>query len=153
MTLQFRHFIPKDEDLKFFVSSSSESPVEDILKSIEGRFNESVAAAKESLSQVTKAPKEPNWDLKREFEKRNRPLEKHTQKAISAILAGLSNQQQAQDDQPQQESVTFGNVEEDYDSETSEDDEFRDAKNLMSSLSKTDLNTNEVIENDLVGDS
>ena len=94
-SIQFRHFIPKDEDLKYFISteetSYSSSMAEIFFEKVNTEFSDKINQAKESLRLIdSKLPIEPNWDLKREFEKRNKKLHKQSLKAI-AIL-GKSNQ-------------------------------------------------------------
>jgi hypothetical protein len=68
--IRFRHFIPRDEDLKFFIADDMAIDPGKLLKAIESEMIDLSDKARESLNSVTKAPKEPNWDLKRDFERR-----------------------------------------------------------------------------------
>ena len=146
MSLQFRHFIPKDDDLKFFIANDAiESPVESILKKLDDDFNDQVTQAKQRISNVTKAPMEPNWDLKQEYKRRNNRLEKQTARAMARLAGKVP--EDVEDQLPQQQDDTMPRpdyvpTEEDSgDSDIGED--FRAAQNMMSGISKNDLGKSE----------
>lgn len=93
----FRHFIPKDEDLRTFVDVSV-SRADEVIKKIEDDMNASVDAAKQLLqTSVSKYPTDNNWDLKREYKRRNKPIEAATIRAIHRIVSGNTDSDQMED--------------------------------------------------------
>jgi hypothetical protein len=150
--IQFRHFIPRDEELKFFIATDTPLDMDPsrILKVIESEMMEYVDTAREDLKSVTKAPKEPNWDLKREFERRNRLLDRETFRAI-ARHAGRAMEVAEEEDgeseepeEPEERKEEVENVVEDEDED--EPVEFREARAMMANISRGDLNQSEELE-------
>lgn len=149
--IQFRHFIPRDEDLKFFIATDTrmENDPSRILKGIESDMMEYADKAREILKSVTKAPSEPNWDLKREFERRNKRLEMETIRAI-ARHAGKS-MDVAEEDQVEDNVTEEDELSPDAKNVTDEDDEdepieFREARANMANISRGDLDFSEGLE-------
>lgn len=86
--LVFRHFIPKEDDLRHFVDITT-SRADDVIKKLETEMNEAVKAARHVLeTSVSKNTLDPNWDLKREFKNRNKQLDILTLSAIHKIASG-----------------------------------------------------------------
>jgi hypothetical protein len=144
--IRFRHFIPRDEDLKFFIADASAIDPGKLLKAIESEMIDLSDKARESLNSVAKAPKEPNWDLKRDFERRNKRLDVETLRAI-ARHAGRSmdvNEESEGDgdtiseqEDPRQNGEA--GIEDD-----DEPAEFTDAMKMMANISPSDLNNAEL---------
>jgi hypothetical protein len=144
--IRFRHFIPRDEDLKFFIADDMAIDSGKLLKAIESEMIDLSDKARESLNLVVKAPKEPNWDLKRDFERRNKRLDVETLRAI-ARHAGRSmdvNEESEGDgdiiseqEDPRQNGEA--GIEDD-----DEPAEFTDAMKMMANISPSDLNNAEL---------
>lgn len=84
-TIKFRNYAPKDGQLK---SKKVESikPVD-----VSASLSEHLEKAKpsrtsEDVDLTTLAPRKPDWDLKRDVEKKLAKLEKRTQKAIVELI-------------------------------------------------------------------
>ena len=147
--IQFRHFIPRDEDLKFFIANDTPSDPSRILKAIESEMMECGDKARETLKSVTKTPTEPNWDLKREFARRNKKLEFETVCAIArhagrSIDVGEEDQveENASEEERERTVVTSNGVEEDEEDPV----EFREARAAMAGISRHDLDRSEELE-------
>ena len=150
--IQFRHFIPRDEDLKFFIATDTPLDMDPsrILKVIESEMMEYVDTAREDLKSVTKAPKEPNWDLKREFERRNRLLDRETLRAI-ARHAGRAMEVPEEEHGESQEPEEPEDRKEEVEDVLEDDDEdepveFREARAMMANISRGDLDQSEELE-------
>jgi hypothetical protein len=147
-SIRFRHFIPRDEDLKFFIAEDSVIDPGKILKTIESEMIDWSDKARESLKSVTKAPKEPNWDLKRDFERRNKRLDIETLRAI-ARHAGrhmdVNEESEEEFDKVniEQEAERREGLDEGLDEEI-EPTEFRDAIKMMANISRSDLDNPQV---------
>lgn len=148
-SIRFRHFIPRDEDLKFFIAEDSIIDPGKILKSIESEMIDWSDKARESLKSVTKAPKEPNWDLKRDFQRRNKKLDVETLRAI-ARHAGrnmdVTEESEEEFDKmniSEPEAVRDEGLDEGLDEED-EPTEFRDAIRMMANISRGDLDNPQV---------
>ena len=148
--IRFRHFIPREESLKFFISSD-ESLVHDpakLLKSVESDMMECSDKSRQLLEIATKAPLEPNWDLKRDFQERNKRLEVETLRAI-ARHCGQSMEDSKLDEEESDEQVEGAKeliAEELSEDEEDEPLEFRQAKNAMANISRKDLRESDELE-------
>ncbi|KAI8637627.1 mRNA splicing factor [Parasitella parasitica] len=90
-TLKFRSYIPSDELLKEHVDIATPSDVGDTLETETKDFTkETLAQAaekqKEEVDLFNLAPKKPNWDLKRDVEKKLERLDRKTQRTIYEII-------------------------------------------------------------------
>jgi hypothetical protein len=134
----FRHFIPKDEDLRTFVDVSV-SRADEVIKKIEDDMNESVNAAKQLLqTSVSKYPTDNNWDLKREYKRRNKPTEAATIRAIHRIVSGNTDSDQMMEDVVVQETQHAENTTIEIFSDSDSDQPEWDTKGLEG-ISKADL--------------
>ena len=150
--IQFRHFIPRDEDLKFFIATDTQLEMDPsrIIKAIESDMMEYADKARESLKSITKAPKEPNWDLKREFQRRNKRLEIQTLRAI-ARHSGRSMEVTQEENTEESEEEVEKEPQTQMDDMVDEEDEdepieFRNARRMMANISRGDLNESEELE-------
>ena len=145
--IQFRHFIPRDEDLKFFIANDTPLDPLRILKAIESEMMECGDKARETLKSVTKTPSEPNWDLKREFARRNKKLEFETLRAIARHAGkSMDEEDQVEESAPEEEPeriVDTSNVVED---DEEDPEEFREARNAMAGISRHDLDRSEELD-------
>lgn len=82
--IRFRNYVPKDPKLRQFCLPRPS--VEELEKQIAKEAQGAVQAAKEEdiLSQV--APRRPNWDLKRDVERKITILSRRTDKAIVQLI-------------------------------------------------------------------
>ncbi|CDJ44745.1 hypothetical protein, conserved [Eimeria tenella] len=82
--IRFRNYVPKDPKLRQFCLPRPS--VEELEKQIAKEAQEAVQAAKEEdiLSQVV--PRRPNWDLKRDVERKITILSRRTDKAIVQLI-------------------------------------------------------------------
>ncbi|KAI8985392.1 cwf18 pre-mRNA splicing factor-domain-containing protein, partial [Pilobolus umbonatus] len=90
-TLRFRNYTPQDEKLKEHAQISTPDDIKDNIESETKNFTkEALAQAaekeKEEVDLFNLAPKKPNWDLKRDVEKKLDKLERQTQRAIYQII-------------------------------------------------------------------
>ncbi|EIE85714.1 hypothetical protein G6F46_004371 [Rhizopus delemar] len=89
--LRFRSYTPNDETLKNHVEIFTPNDVGDTIESETKNFTKEALAEhaekeKEEVDLFNLAPKKPNWDLKRDVEKKLQRLDKRTQKAIYEII-------------------------------------------------------------------
>ena len=144
--IRFRHFIPRDEDLKFFIADDMAIDSGKLLKAIESEMIDLSDKARESLNSVTKAPKEPNWDLKRDFERRNKRLDVETLRAI-ARHAGRSMDVNEESEGDGDIISELEDGRQDGEAGIEDDDEpaeFTDAMEMMANISPSDLNNAEL---------
>ncbi|KAL8447070.1 hypothetical protein Emed_004658 [Eimeria media] len=82
--IRFRNYVPKDPKLRQFCLPRPS--VDELEKQIAKEAQAAVQAAKEEdiLSQV--APRRPNWDLKRDVERKITILSRRTDKAIIQLI-------------------------------------------------------------------
>ncbi|OEH79439.1 coiled-coil domain-containing protein 12 [Cyclospora cayetanensis] len=82
--IRFRNYVPKDPKLRLFCLPRPS--VDELEKQIAKEAQGAVQAAKEEdiLSQV--APRRPNWDLKRDVERKISVLSRRTDKAIVQLI-------------------------------------------------------------------
>ncbi|KAI9256929.1 mRNA splicing factor [Sporodiniella umbellata] len=89
--LKFRSYIPNDEQLKSLVNIATPNDIGDTVESETKHLTKEALAEhaekeKEEVDLFNLAPKKPNWDLKRDVEKKLTKLDKKTQKAIYEII-------------------------------------------------------------------
>ncbi|KAJ3299127.1 Coiled-coil domain-containing protein 12 [Borealophlyctis nickersoniae] len=94
-TLRFRNYEPVSEDLQ---PLKQDAPAvgpnaKEVVETVEGQVEQFAREALEAEQQRSKevdlfnlAPKKPNWDLKRDLEKKTEKLERRTQAAIADII-------------------------------------------------------------------
>ncbi|PHJ23295.1 cwf18 pre-mrna splicing factor protein [Cystoisospora suis] len=82
--LKFRNYVPRDAALRQFCIPRPS--VEELEKQIDREAGDAVrsAANEDVLSQI--APRRPNWDLKRDVEKKLAVLSKRTDRAIFELI-------------------------------------------------------------------
>ncbi|CAO3702632.1 unnamed protein product [Rhizopus stolonifer] len=90
-TLKFRSYTPNDENLKSHVNIATPGDVGDTVESETKNLTKEALAEhaekeKEEVDLFNLAPKKPNWDLKRDVEKKLQKLDRKTQKAIYEII-------------------------------------------------------------------
>ncbi|CDH48231.1 hypothetical protein RO3G_10424 [Lichtheimia corymbifera JMRC:FSU:9682] len=97
-TLAFRSYTPNDENLKQHVNIATPNDVGETVESETKSFTKDVLAEaavkeKEEVDLFNLQPKKPNWDLKRDVEKKLERLDRRTQKAILELIRQrLSNE-------------------------------------------------------------
>ncbi|XP_047073702.1 coiled-coil domain-containing protein 12-like [Lolium rigidum] len=90
MPLKFRNYLPHDEQLRGGKVAPLSLP----------KFEDPIAADAAEPKQLENpfgniAPKNPNWDLKRDVQKRTDKLEKRTQKALAEIALEQQKEKEA----------------------------------------------------------
>ncbi|KAI8380331.1 mRNA splicing factor [Blakeslea trispora] len=90
-TLIFRSYTPNDEQLQQFVETATPNDIQSTIETeTKDMTKETLAEAaekqKEEVDLFNLAPKKPNWDLKRDVEKKLEKLERRTQRAIYEII-------------------------------------------------------------------
>ncbi|KAI8877807.1 mRNA splicing factor [Backusella circina FSU 941] len=90
-TLMFRSYTPNDETLKKHVDTATPSDIGSTVESETKNYtSETLTQAaekqKEEVDLFNLAPKKPNWDLKRDVEKKLEKLDRKTQRAIYEII-------------------------------------------------------------------
>ncbi|KAI7849659.1 mRNA splicing factor [Circinella umbellata] len=93
-SLQFRSYTPTDEKLKQQAQIVTPDDIGETVESQTKDFTkEALAAAaeqeKEEVDLINLQPKKPNWDLKRDVEKKLERLDRRTQRAILEIIRKL----------------------------------------------------------------
>ncbi|KAJ8655896.1 hypothetical protein O0I10_008335 [Lichtheimia ornata] len=97
-TLAFRSYTPNDENLKQHVNIATPDDVGETVESETKSFTKDVLAEaavkeKEEVDLFNLQPKKPNWDLKRDVEKKLERLDRRTQKAVLELIRQrLSNE-------------------------------------------------------------
>jgi hypothetical protein len=134
--IRFKNFVPKDEDLRPLWQEGVS--VASLYRSVEKEMNQAIQDARNIAA--SKEPTKPNWDLKRDFERRNKKLGSATLKAI-AKLNGSSDVAMEESSprissSPKSHKLSFP-VEELSDDE--DDTEFVKARREMGRLSKHDV--------------
>lgn len=89
--LQFRSYTPKDEDLR---KHSNIATPDDIGETVESETKnltkealaKAAEAEKEEVDLLDLQPKKPNWDLKRDVEKKLEKLDRRTQRAVLELI-------------------------------------------------------------------
>ncbi|KAI8368343.1 mRNA splicing factor [Choanephora cucurbitarum] len=90
-TLKFRSYTPNDEHLQQYVETATPTDIKNTVETeTKDMTKETLAEAaekqKEEVDLFNLAPKKPNWDLKRDVEKKLEKLERRTQRAIYEII-------------------------------------------------------------------
>ncbi|KAG2219290.1 hypothetical protein INT45_011305 [Circinella minor] len=90
-SLKFRSYTPTDENLKQQTQIVTPDDIGETVESQTKDFTkEALAAAaeqeKEEVDLINLQPKKPNWDLKRDVEKKLEKLDRRTQRAILEII-------------------------------------------------------------------
>ncbi|KAI9278223.1 cwf18 pre-mRNA splicing factor-domain-containing protein [Phascolomyces articulosus] len=98
-SLQFRSYTPTDENLKQHTQIATPSDIGETVESETKDYTKKALAAaaeqeKEEVDLFNLQPKKPNWDLKRDVEKKLEKLDRRTQRAILEIIRDrLSNEE------------------------------------------------------------
>lgn len=91
LNLKFRNYLPHDKQLQEGKLAAPELP----------KFEDPVAAAPPPEEKedpfLNIAPKKPNWDLRRDVQKKLDKLEKRTQKALHKLMLEHEKQRQLED--------------------------------------------------------
>lgn len=91
VNMKFRNYLPHDKQLQEGKLAPPDLP----------KFEDSIAAAPVTETKedpfLNIAPKKPNWDLKRDVEKKLDKLERKTQKALYKLMDEQQKQQQLED--------------------------------------------------------
>ena len=136
--IRFKNFVPKDEDLRPLWQEGVS--VASLYRTIEKELNQAIQEAR--IVEPSKEPTKPNWDLKRDFERRNKKLSSATLRAI-AKLNGSSDV--TMDDSSSPKAVVSPTAKQRLSfpveelSEDEEDKDFIQAKREMGRLSKNDV--------------
>lgn len=101
--IRFRNYVPKDPKLRQFCLPRPS--VDELEKQIAKEAQGAIQAAKEEdiLSQV--APRRPNWDLKRDVERKITILSRRTDKAIVQLIREKIEQSKATKEMLKDEEV------------------------------------------------
>ncbi|KAI7882946.1 mRNA splicing factor [Lichtheimia hyalospora FSU 10163] len=97
-TLAFKSYTPNDENLKQHVNIATPDDVGETVESETKNFTkdalaEAAVKEKEEVDLFNLQPKKPNWDLKRDVEKKLERLDRRTQKAVLELIRQrLSNE-------------------------------------------------------------
>lgn len=94
--LQFRSYTPKDEDLKKHANIATPDDIGETVESqtknlTKKTLEKAAEAEKEEIDLLDLQPKKPNWDLKRDVEKKLERLDKRTQRAVLELIRTLSS--------------------------------------------------------------
>ncbi|KAH9612926.1 hypothetical protein KSS87_000758 [Heliosperma pusillum] len=92
LNLKFRNYLPHDKQLQEGKLNAPELP----------KFEDPVAAAEPPVEQaedpfLNMAPKKPNWDLRRDVQKKLDKLERRTQKALYKLMEEQEKQKQLEE--------------------------------------------------------
>eukprot|EP00164_Ancoracysta_twista_P006730 GFYU01009430.1.p2 GENE.GFYU01009430.1~~GFYU01009430.1.p2 ORF type:complete len:128 (-),score=52.26 GFYU01009430.1:521-904(-) len=113
--LKFRNYTPKDPDLKKLRLPKPQLPIlQDHVKDILQQAEEAEKAEGVTLNL---APKKPNWDLKRDVEKKLDKLTKMTQRAIRDIMKAKMQDEESSDDDSDDSSGSDDNSSDSSDSD------------------------------------
>ncbi|KAI8141576.1 cwf18 pre-mRNA splicing factor-domain-containing protein [Fennellomyces sp. T-0311] len=87
----FRSYTPNDEELKQHSQIATPDDIGETVESETKDYTKKALAAaaeqeKEEVDLFNLAPKKPNWDLKRDVEKKLEKLDRRTQRAILEII-------------------------------------------------------------------
>ena len=82
--LQFRNYIPKYKGLQ--EHCLPKPGVADLEESLDKKIEEAIAKAQQEDQVVCIAPRKPNWDLKRDLERKLEPLQAKTDKAMIQLI-------------------------------------------------------------------
>lgn len=88
---KFRNYVPKTRALQDGVLAAPD--LDTVEKDAEplAELDESALPHRQELDMANLAPKKPNWDLKRDVEKRLAKLDRRTNKAIASVLRTFSH--------------------------------------------------------------
>ncbi|KAI9355480.1 mRNA splicing factor [Pilaira anomala] len=89
--LKFRSYTPNDDKLREHVEIATPNDIGDTIESETKDLTKTALAQaaekqKEEVDLFNLAPKKPNWDLKRDVEKKMEKLDRKTQRAIYEII-------------------------------------------------------------------
>merc|ERR1719498_2269152 len=100
--LRFRNYVPRTAGLR---PACIEKPgVEEIEAMLDDKVQGLIAQAQKDEALITIAPKRPNWDLKRDFEKKLATLSAKTDKAMVQLIR---RQLAADDEQAQRDEAAL----------------------------------------------
>lgn len=92
--LQFRNYVPRTPDLKDFCKAKVTSA--DIEAEIDKEIQEAIAAGVDQDAVLAIAPKKPNWDLKRDVERKMQVLQARTDRAVVQLIRQRIRQDRGQ---------------------------------------------------------
>mmetsp|Transcript_46462 Transcript_46462/g.85121 ORF Transcript_46462/g.85121 Transcript_46462/m.85121 type:complete len:177 (+) Transcript_46462:52-582(+) len=103
--IRFRNYHPRSQELqKFCIPRVTSAEIE---AAIDKEVEEALAAAEEQDGMLNIAPKKPNWDLKRDVQRKMTVLEARTDRAIVQLIRQRIKQDKA-------EPKTGGNAEDEH---------------------------------------
>lgn len=82
--IHFRNYIPRTPDLQDFCLPRITSA--DIEAEIDKEIQEAIAAAEDTDAVLAIAPRKPNWDLKRDVERKMHTLAARTDRAVVQLI-------------------------------------------------------------------
>eukprot|EP00933_Yihiella_yeosuensis_P052133 TRINITY_DN50142_c0_g1_i1.p1 TRINITY_DN50142_c0_g1~~TRINITY_DN50142_c0_g1_i1.p1 ORF type:complete len:161 (+),score=60.15 TRINITY_DN50142_c0_g1_i1:78-560(+) len=82
--VQFRNYIPRTAELKDLCLPRITSA--DIEDTIDREIEEAIAAAEDQEAVLAIAPRKPNWDLKRDVERKMQTLAARTDRAVVQLI-------------------------------------------------------------------
>lgn len=82
--LLFRNYVPRTAELKEFCKDKITSA--DIEAEIDKEIEEAITAADDQDAVLAIAPKKPNWDLKRDVERKMQVLQARTDRAVVQLI-------------------------------------------------------------------
>lgn len=82
--IHFRNYIPRTPDLRDFCLPRITSA--DIEAEIDKEIQEAIAAAEDTDAVLAIAPRKPNWDLKRDVERKMHTLAARTDRAVVQLI-------------------------------------------------------------------
>lgn len=82
--IRFRNYIPRTPELRDFCMPKITSA--DIEAEIDKEIQEAIAAAEDAEAVLAIAPRKPNWDLKRDVERKMQTLAARTDRAVVQLI-------------------------------------------------------------------
>ncbi|CAJ1348016.1 unnamed protein product [Effrenium voratum] len=82
--IQFRNYVPRTPELRDFCLTRITSA--DIEAEIDKEIQEAIAAAEDTDAVLAIAPRKPNWDLKRDVERKMQTLAARTDRAVVQLI-------------------------------------------------------------------
>merc|ERR1712187_31680 len=82
--IRFRNYAPRTPELKdFCLAKITSAQIED---EVDNEIQEAIAAAEDQEAVLAIAPRKPNWDLKRDVERKMQVLQARTDRAVVRLI-------------------------------------------------------------------
>merc|ERR1712187_511259 len=82
--IRFRNYAPRTPELKdFCLAKITSAQIED---EVDNEIQEAIAAAEDQEAVLAIAPRKPNWDLKRDVERKMQVLQARTDRAVVQLI-------------------------------------------------------------------